>query len=100
MTGRISKIGDGTVRTMLYEAAHVILTRPVSGSRLKSWGMRLARRAGMNVPWPMDIIRLNAPALVDKFLVKRFYVGAVAGRALNRSYEPPADRNSLSTASP
>jgi transposase len=48
VTGRISKIGDAGLRTALYEAAHVILTRPVKGSGLKSWAMRLARRAGMN----------------------------------------------------
>src|SRR5258705_5947734 len=47
VTGRISRIGDGSVRTALYEAANVILTRPVKGSTLKSWGMRLAARAGM-----------------------------------------------------
>ena len=46
-TGRISKIGDASVRTALYEAAHIILTRPVKGSGLKSWAMRLAKRAGM-----------------------------------------------------
>jgi transposase len=45
--GRISKAGDGSVRTALYEAAHIILTHPVKGSALKSWAMRLARRAGM-----------------------------------------------------
>jgi transposase len=45
--GRISKAGDGSVRTALYEAAHIILTHPVKGSGLKSWAMRLARRAGM-----------------------------------------------------
>ena len=47
MTGRISKIGDAGVRTMLYEAANVIMTKPVKGSLLKSWAMRLALRAGM-----------------------------------------------------
>jgi transposase len=48
-TGRISKIGDGSVRTVLYEAAHIMLTKPVKGcSELKSWAMRIARRAGMN----------------------------------------------------
>ena len=47
VTGRISKIGDGGVRTALYETANVILTRPVKGSTLKSWGTRLAARAGM-----------------------------------------------------
>ena len=47
MTGRISKIGDKEVRTALYEAAHIILTRPVKGSKLKSWAARIAKRAGM-----------------------------------------------------
>ena len=48
VTGRISKIGDKAVRTALYEAAHVILTRPVKAGGLKSWAMRIAKRAGMN----------------------------------------------------
>ena len=48
ITGRISKIGDKSVRTALYEAAHIILTKPVKGSALKSWAARLAKRAGMN----------------------------------------------------
>ena len=48
-SGRISKIGDASVRAALYEAAHIILTKPIKGcSRLKSWAMRIARRAGMN----------------------------------------------------
>ena len=47
-TGRISKIGDSSVRTALYEAAHIMLTKPLKGcSQLKSWAMRIARRAGM-----------------------------------------------------
>ena len=47
ITGRISKIGDRSVRTALYEAANIILTKPVKGcATLKSWAMRLARRAG------------------------------------------------------
>jgi transposase len=48
ISGRISKIGDGSVRTAAYEAAHIILTKPLKGcAKLKSWGMRLANRAGM-----------------------------------------------------
>jgi len=48
ITGRISKIGDEGVRTALYEAGHIILTRPLKGcTALKSWAMRLAKRAGM-----------------------------------------------------
>lgn len=46
-TGRISKIGDATVRTALYEAAQVILTKPVKGSDLKTWALGVAKRAGM-----------------------------------------------------
>jgi transposase len=46
-TGRISKIGDAAVREALYQAANVMLTRPVKGCpQLKSWAMRIARRAG------------------------------------------------------
>ena len=47
ITGRISKIGDKGVRTALYQAAHIVLTRPVKGSALKSWAMKLAKRVGM-----------------------------------------------------
>src|SRR5712691_7495008 len=47
-SGRISKIGDAGVREALYQAAHVMLTKPVKGcTELKSWAMRIARRAGM-----------------------------------------------------
>ncbi len=48
-SGRISKNGDAAVREALYQAAHVMLTKPVKGcSQLKSWAMRIARRAGMS----------------------------------------------------
>jgi transposase len=48
-SGRISKLGDASVREALYEAAHIILTKPIKGcARLKSWAMRIARRAGMS----------------------------------------------------
>jgi transposase len=47
VTGRISKIGDAGVRTALYEAANVILTRTRKGSSLKKWAMGVAKRAGM-----------------------------------------------------
>lgn len=48
-SGRISKIGDASVREALYQAAHVMLTKPIKGcSELKSWAMRIARRAGMS----------------------------------------------------
>ena len=46
--GRISKIGDAGVRAVLYEAANIILTKPLKGcTALKSWAMKLAKRSGM-----------------------------------------------------
>ena len=48
VSGRISKVGDAAVREALYQAAHVMLTKPVKGcTELKSWAMRIAKRAGM-----------------------------------------------------
>ena len=48
-SGRISKNGDASVREALYEAAHIMLTKPIKGcAQLKSWAMRIARRAGMS----------------------------------------------------
>jgi transposase len=47
VSGAITKIGDAEVRALLYEAAHVILTRPLKGTgRLKSWAAKLAKRVG------------------------------------------------------
>ena len=46
-TGRISKCGDTMVRTYLFEAAGVLLTRVQKWCALKAWGLRLAKRAGM-----------------------------------------------------
>ena len=47
MTGGISKVGDGTVRVALDEAAKVILTRSSRFSALKRWAMEVAQRRGM-----------------------------------------------------
>jgi hypothetical protein len=45
--GRISKIGDACVRAPLYEAANVVLTKPLTACMaLKSWA-KLVRRSGM-----------------------------------------------------
>ena len=45
-TGRISKCGDALLRSYLYEAAVVLLTRITRWSPLKSWAVRLAERVG------------------------------------------------------
>ena len=46
-TGRISKCGDAMLRSYLYEAANVLLTRVAKWSALKSWGMRVAKRSSL-----------------------------------------------------
>lgn len=46
VTGAISKRGDRMVRTALYEAASVMLTRTVRFSALKAWAMAVAKRRG------------------------------------------------------
>ncbi len=45
--GRISKCGDGLLRSYLFEAANVLLSRHTRPSKLKTWGLALAARIGM-----------------------------------------------------
>ena len=80
ITGRISKIGDEGVRTALYEAGHIILTRPLKGcTALKSWAMRLAKRAGMKkakVALARKLAVIMHRMLVDGTLFKSAAVAA------------------------
>jgi transposase len=46
-TGSISKCGDRRVRTLLYEAANVMLTRYKRPLKLKEWALAIARRSTM-----------------------------------------------------
>lgn len=46
VTGGITLAGDETVRTALYEAANVLLSRITRFSKLKRWGMDVAKRRG------------------------------------------------------
>ena len=47
-TGRISKCGDAMLRSYLYEAANVLLTRVTRWSAIKAWGMRIAKRRSLS----------------------------------------------------
>ena len=80
ITGRISKIGDEGVRTALYEAGHIILTQPLKGcTALKSWAMRLAKRAGMKkakVALARKLAVIMHRMLVDGTLFKSAAVAA------------------------
>jgi transposase len=44
--GRISLCGDAMMRSLLYEAAQVLLTRVSKWSWLKAWAMAVAKRRG------------------------------------------------------
>ena len=44
--GHISKWGDAMMRTALYEAAQVLLTRVKRWSALKAWAAQVSRRRG------------------------------------------------------
>ena len=44
--GHISKAGDTEVRSALYAAANIVMTRSTKPSTLKAWGSRLARSKG------------------------------------------------------
>jgi transposase len=46
-SGRISRCGDTLVRTLMYEAAVVILTRVKRASSLKDWAQAIAKRSGI-----------------------------------------------------
>ena len=46
VTGGISRIGDAMVRAVLYEAAHIMLSRATRFSSLKRWALDLAKRRG------------------------------------------------------
>src|SRR5215471_13076868 len=46
-TGGISKCGDRRVRTLLYEAANVMLTRYKGPLKLKDWALAIAKRSTM-----------------------------------------------------
>ena len=68
-SSRISKCGDAMLRTYLFEAANVLLTRVPKWSALKAWGMRLAnsrRRAQARGHSAPHVDRPNRVQLVEE----------------------------------
>ena len=45
--GRVSRSGDANLRSLMYEAALVLMTGRGNWSSLKAWGIAIARRRGM-----------------------------------------------------
>jgi hypothetical protein len=46
-SGRISKAGDSLVRALLFEAAHVLMSRVKRACRLKQWAEQVALKVGL-----------------------------------------------------
>jgi transposase len=46
-SGQISKCGDRILRHLLYEAASALMTRTRKWSRLRAWGISVAKRRGL-----------------------------------------------------
>jgi transposase len=60
-SGRISRCGDTLARTLLYEAAVVIMTRVKKASELKDWALAIAKRSGIGkarvaLAWKLSVI--------------------------------------------
>jgi transposase len=45
-SGAISRAGDASVRVALFEAAHVLMTRVATWSKLRAWAVAVAKRRG------------------------------------------------------
>ena len=65
ITGGITRTGDEMVRTALYEASNVLLARITRFSKLKRWGMDVAKRRGLVEDQKLDASQaLEEPSVV------------------------------------
>jgi transposase len=79
-TGRISKCGDKMLRSYLYEAANVMLTRVARWSALKAWGIRVAKRTGLRKA------KVSAERTLDP--ARMFMESLTTGPELENSQDP------------
>jgi transposase len=84
-TGRISKCGDAMLRSYLFEAAGVLLTRVPKWSAVKAWGVRLAKRNGL---------RKAKVAVARKLavLLHRMWIDGTEFNWSKKHYRAPAKR--------
>lgn len=79
--GGISKMGDKSVRTALYEAAMSMLIKSKSQCRLRQWGLRLKRIKG-NKPAAIAVARKLAVIMHRMWITERdFDTSAANGEA-------------------
>ena len=92
-TGRISKCGDAMLRSYLFEAAGVLLTRIPKWSAVKAWGVRLAKRNGLRkakvaVARKLHVNRRNRVQLVDEGDCRLARVYRVPARRQEKTSQP------------
>ena len=92
-TGRISKCGDAMLRSYLFEAAGVLLTRIPKWSAVKAWGVRLAKRNGLRkakvaVARKLHVNRRNRAQLVDEGDCRLARVYRVPARRQEKTSQP------------
>jgi len=94
--GRISKCGDGLLRSYLFEAANVLLIKVQRWSALKAWGTRLAKRVGFNkakvaVARKLAVImhRMLITGETFRWSEKEITVSSSAGRRRRSPYHRP-----------
>src|SRR3954451_20543532 len=63
--GKITRVGDVMVRTALFEAATVMLTRSNKSSRLKAWALDLVKRRGTKLSVTRDMSGFCSTRSVD-----------------------------------
>lgn len=78
--GHISRRGDHQVRSLLYEAASVILTRSSAQSALRDWGLKLRERIGFK----------RAAVAVARKLAVIMHAMLKSGELFDRSAGAPA----------
>ena len=78
--GHISRRGDHQVRSLLYEAASVILTRSSAESTLRDWGLKLRERIGFK----------RAAVAVARKLAVIMHAMLKTGELFDRSAQSPA----------
>jgi transposase len=89
--GGVSKCGDALPRTMLYEAAHSLLTQSRKWSWLKAWGIRVAQRRGLRRAI-VAVARRLAVVLHRTWVDVASFAGARTAPRFRRLPEPAAEK--------
>jgi transposase len=62
-SGRITRRGNGLLRTLLFEAASSLVTRASRGGALREWALRLRARVGHKGAGPAPLDAAQGPSV-------------------------------------